>query len=75
MREALLELQSNDDFVKKQAEAPSEQRSHEAALWTTGKDGLLRRKGAIYVPESALMQAELLATHHNDPYAGHFGFA
>lgn len=37
-------------------------RDRETALWSTGNDGLLRRRGLIYVPNSPAMRAELLAT-------------
>ncbi|KFY17373.1 hypothetical protein V491_05014, partial [Pseudogymnoascus sp. VKM F-3775] len=43
--------------------------------WNLGDDGLLRRGTALYVPNSPALRDEILASCHNDPYAGHFGFA
>ena len=34
----------------------------------------MRYKGCVYVPNEASIRAEILATHHDDPYAGHYGF-
>ena len=35
-------------------------------------DGILRYKNHIYVPNSALVWAEILLMNYDDPYAGHF---
>lgn len=75
LKEALHTLQLTDSLAARWVEGGSPTRQGESALWIVGDDGLLRRRGAIYVPDSPPMRAELLATHHDDPHAGHFGFA
>lgn len=78
LKEALLELQQRDEFITTKAYELATGRctsGREGELWKTGTDGLLWRRGMIYVPNAPAMRAELLATHHDDPYAGHFRFA
>ena len=36
-------------------------------------NGILRYKGSIYVPNSVLVQAEILLKNHDNFHAGHFG--
>ena len=36
-------------------------------------NGILRYKGRIYVPSSALVRAKILLKNYDDPHAGHFG--
>lgn len=41
--------------------------------WSVDRDGLLRHKGRIFVPEEITIRRELLRLYHDDPLAGHFG--
>lgn len=80
MQELLGQLQREDAFVADRAYESIGRRGNNAGSsgqsdWEKGGDGLLRKGGALYVPKSPAVREEILASNHDDPYAGHFGFA
>ena len=42
--------------------------------YSFGPDGLVQRGGLLYVPERGGCRSEVLKRHHDDPWAGHFGY-
>jgi transposase InsO family protein len=77
LRDAIYQLQQKDAFVIEMHYKKIPQRKKAAGTtdnWTMDSSNLLRYKGAVYVPNEASIRAEILSTHHDDPYAGHFGF-
>jgi transposase InsO family protein len=42
--------------------------------YSLGADGLVQCKGKLYVPERGGCRSEVLKRHHDDPWAGHFGY-
>src|SRR5437667_586246 len=45
------------------------------AEWRVDPNGLLRYKGAIYMPNDPAVKQEIMKMNHDDPHAGHFGVA
>ena len=45
------------------------------AEWRVDPNGLLRYKGAIYVPNDPAVKQEIIKMNHDNPHAGHFGVA
>ena len=71
-------LQQNDRFVEQNKwNAPLEKNDAgvEQVIWQRDDAGLLRHKGAIYVPRDEAIRAEILKIHHDAPHAGHLGVA
>lgn len=77
LRETIYEMQQRDAFARKRLDIASHDtrttRSGDAQLWRKDEDGLLRRKGRLYIPCEESFRAELLRKCHDDPMAGHYG--
>ena len=73
--ELLLQRQRLDPLVQhRQYEQFSKGTSAGAVkTWELDASGLLRRRGAIYVPNEPALKEELLQANHDDPTGGHFG--
>jgi hypothetical protein len=41
--------------------------------YTTSEDGIVLKRGLVYVPNNDLIKLQLLRTHHDSPLAGHPG--
>lgn len=72
MAKLLKTVQENDAFC----------RMHKSKLmtsltavseWHLDSNDILRREGAIVVPEDMALRAEIMSMCHDDPHAGHFG--
>ena len=64
-------IQNEDPFVK--AEGWRKASGKPSKGWRMASDGLLRRKGAAYVPNDMTVWVEIMKMNHDDLYAGHFG--
>ena len=75
IRNTLLELQRLDPFVKDKVYEliPKPNRPGSERHWILEQEGLLRFKGAVYVPNEKSIQSELIHIHHDGVTAGHFG--
>jgi transposase InsO family protein len=75
IRNTLLELQRLDPFVKDKVYEliPKPNRPGSERHWILDQEGLLRFKGAVYVPNEKSIQSELIHIHHDGVTAGHFG--
>lgn len=75
IRATLLKLQSQDAFVTEKAyeSLPNSLRAGSEVHWRQDQQGLLRYKGAVYVPTEGAIRAEIIHMHHDDALAGHFG--
>lgn len=85
--ETIYESRSSTEFLdiiqKAQGEDPEMRRRRDTATgknrlrqdeaWTTDLKGLVRFKGAIYVPEVRSIKDAILELYHDDPLSGHFG--
>lgn len=69
----LLQLQRNDGFASGGWRNKIDKKKAEYSFWHVGKDGLLRRKGAVFVPDDKASKEEILRSNHDSPHAGHFG--
>ena len=72
---ALLELQRSDPFVTDGVyeSYPTRGRIGSEGHWRVDEEGLLRYKGAVYVPAEPAIRSEVIHIHHDDETAGHFG--
>lgn len=79
IHELIGDLQRKDAFVTDRRYESETIRGRTAGSagqdWKLGDDGLLRKGSALYVPNSPALRDEILTSCHDDPYAGHFGFA
>ena len=77
--ELLLELQSKDALVGRWKHDVPEGHFRSAGSskdnWRIDHKGLLRYKGAVYVPNDQAVRQEIMRTNHDDPHGGHFGIA
>ncbi len=75
LRDVIVTLQQKDAFVTEMhyKRIPKGGTTVGSTDWSIDEKNLLRYKGAVYVPNEASIRAELLQTHYDDPYAGHFG--
>jgi hypothetical protein len=74
----LLSIQSKDAWCRKRKwkANPKNQviRGPYRGRWCEDHAGLVRRDGAVYVPEDSATRAEILRVNHDDPWqGGHFG--
>ena len=74
----LLSLQHRDAFCKERSwEMTSEIEIPNGPFmgrWHRGHDGVVRRAGAVYVPDDKPTRIEILRINHDDPWqGGHFG--
>ena len=73
----LWEAQQGDTLVDTQRRLLADKANCPAKLSVASNwailDGILRYKGRINVPNSALVWAEILLRNYDDPHAGHFG--
>ena len=77
--ELIKQLQERDAFsvetIRSASGMPADRGGSPDTRWRVDSDGLLRRQGAVYVPQSPAVTEELMRMHHDDPYSGHFGQA
>jgi transposase InsO family protein len=67
----LKSLQKDDVFVQMGIWSKAGVKQSEG--WRIDSEGLLRRKGAAYVPKDMAVRDEIMKMNHDDPYGGHFG--
>ncbi len=75
MLSLLRELQKDDVDIqnqRKQVESQSTNRVN-SNLMSINQYGLLEQQRRIVIPNQAAVRAEIIALHHDDPLAGHFG--
>lgn len=75
IRNDLLELQRLDPFVTNEDYklVPTWSQTGSERDYMVGSDGLLRFKGAVYVPRERALRSEIIHMYHDDETAGHFG--
>jgi hypothetical protein len=76
IRDVLTELQKTDPFSVRKITEETTKRSRTGGRgpWSIGhEDGLLRHKGAVYVPDERSIRTEIIHVHHDEELAGHFG--
>ena len=75
LEELLARLQKSDPFVQsRQYERfPKSKKAGDSNAGWLEQNGLLRYRGAVYVPNDHAVKDELLRTNHDDPLGGHFG--
>ena len=44
-----------------------------ANIWGVDPSGVLRRNGKVWIPEDAVLRANILMKNHDDPIGGHYG--
>ena len=73
--EVVKSLQDIDTFTieRRKALTESTRKQDGAGKWSLDSRGLLNYKQALYVPADKAIREELLAKHHDDPLAGHYG--
>jgi hypothetical protein len=69
----LCQLQQEDAFVTEKQWQKEQKQKTGSSPWCTGRDGLLRRGEAVYVPPDIAVREEILRVQHDDPQGGHFG--
>lgn len=74
LQDLILELQKADELAIKTRKALEDESLRDTRGWSTDDIGLLRFRGAAYVPDDQALRMEILKICHDDPLAGHFGF-
>lgn len=67
-------LQATDEFAAKRAKDAGTVRAKGSPGWKVDNAGILRFKGAVYIPPNQAVRMEIFKICHNDPLAGHFGY-
>jgi hypothetical protein len=76
MEDLLRLCQQGDAFARKKAkELSSAEHDAKDSTWSIEESGLLRYKGAAYVPPDKALQSEIMKVNHDDAQGGHFGRA
>jgi hypothetical protein len=67
-------LQATDELAVKRAKDIRSARAKGSSGWRVDDSGILRFKGAVYVPPNQAVRMEIFKICHDDPLAGHFGY-
>ena len=67
-------LQAADELAVKRAKDAGTARAEDPPRWRVDDAGILRFKGAVYVPPNQALRMEIFKICHDDPLAGHFGY-
>ena len=67
-------LQAADELAVHRAKDAGSARAKGSSDWRVDDAGILRFKGAAYVPPNQAVRMEIFKICHDDPLAGHFGY-
>ena len=70
---SLLEIVAASQGVDPFVQGQEWRRKDSTDAWTTDTNGILRRNGKVYIPDSTALREEILQSNHDDPHASHFG--